>query len=239
MSRREDLDRFYELLHELEDRVGGTKLLTDPHANRDLPQRGVYFFFEPGEYREDGRTPRVVRVGTHAVSEGSRTTLWNRLSQHRGQLRGGGGNHRGSIFRLHVGTALINRGLADAAPGVQWGSPRRPAAEELRQAERRIEEMVSQYIRSMPFLWVAVEDPPGRNSDRKVIEANAIGLLSNLGRPPIDPPSPNWLGRWADREAVRESGLWNVDHVDEGYDPAFLDLLERYIKATPVGRWRG
>jgi len=237
MGRREDLDRFYELLHELEERVGGTRLLADPHVNRGLPERGVYFFFEPGEYREDGHTPRVVRVGTHAVSEGSRTTLWNRLSQHRGRLRGGGGNHRGSIFRLHVGTALLNRGLAEAAPGLQWGSRSRPAAEELRQAERRVEEMVSQYIRSMPFLWVAVEDPPGKASARKVIEANAIGLLSNFGREPIDPPSPNWLGRWADRPSVRESGLWNVDHVDEEYDPVFLDLLERYVKATSVGRW--
>lgn len=239
MGRREDLDRFYKLMHELEDRVGGKRLLSDPYLSQVLPRRGVYFFFEPGEYREDGDTPRVVRVGTHAVSAGSQTTLWNRLSQHRGRLRGGGGNHRGSIFRRHVGTALLNRGLADAAAGAQWGSPRRPAEGALREAERRVEAMVSQYIRSMPFLWVAVEDPPGKASHRKVIEANAIGLLSNLGREPVDPPSPGWLGRWADRPAVRESGLWNVNHVDEGYDPGFLDLLERYITATSVGRWRG
>lgn len=238
MSRRDDLDRFYALLHELEERVGGARLLSDPAANRGLPLRGVYFIFEPGEYREDGRTPRVVRVGTHAVSRGSRTTLWQRLSRHRGQLRGGGGNHRGSIFRLHVGTALLNRGLVDAAAGVRWGSSRRPKEEELRQAERRLEGMVSRYIQSMSFLWVAVEDPPGKDSDRKVIEVNAIGLLSYLGRPPLDPPSPSWLGRSADREAVRESGLWNVNHVDGGYDPAFLDLLERYIRATSLGRRR-
>lgn len=238
MRRREHLDRFYELLHELEVRVGGARLLSDPHARWDLPRRGVYFFFEPGEFREDGRTPRVVRVGTHAVVEGSQTTLWKRLSQHRGSLRGGGGNHRGSIFRLHVGTALLNRGLVDVAASVQWGSSRRPSEPELREAERHVEQMVSQHIRSMPILWVAVEDPPSKTSDRKVIEANAIGLLSNWGRDPVDPPSAGWLGRWAARPAVRESGLWNVEHVDGGYDPAFLDLLERYVKATSVGRWR-
>lgn len=238
MSRRRDLDRFYELLQELEARVGGARLLSDRQAGRDLPQRGVYFFFEPGEFREDRRTYRVVRVGTHAVSPGSQTTLWKRLSQHRGTLRGGGGNHRGSIFRLHVGAALLNHGLADAAAGVQWGNPHRPPEGELREAERRIEQMVSQYIRSMPFLWVAVEDPPGRNSDRKVIEANVIGLLSNRGRPPIDPPSAGWLGHWSVNPAVRESGLWNVDHVDEGYDPAFLHLLEKYVEATCPRRWR-
>jgi hypothetical protein len=238
MKRRADLDRFYELLHELERRVGGARLLADEDAGEGLPQRGVYFFFEPGEYREDGKTPRVVRVGTHAVSEGSRTTLWHRLAQHRGRLGSGGGNHRGSIFRLHVGTALLNRGLATAAAAAQWGSAHRPTALELREAERQVEQAVSQYIRAMPFLWVAVDDPPSKQSDRKVIEANAIGLLSNLGRDPVDPPSTSWLGHWADRPAVRGSGLWNVNHVDEGYDPSFLSLLERYIKATSPGRWR-
>jgi hypothetical protein len=54
----------------------------------------------------------IVRVGTHALETGSQTTLWKRLSQHRGQARSGSGNHRGSIFRLIVGTALIHN-----APG--------------------------------------------------------------------------------------------------------------------------
>ena len=228
--RREDLDRFYELLHELEKRIGGVRYLADAGARKGLPQRGVYFFFEPGEYREDGKTPRVVRVGTHAVSEGSSSTLWGRLAQHRGRLTGGGGNHRGSIFRLHVGTALLNRGMATAAAAVQWGSSHRPPEGELREAERLVEQAVSQYIRAMPFLWLAVEDPPSKTSDRKRIETGSIALLSNLGREPVDPASPGWLGRWADRELVRGSGLWNVNHVDEEYEPSFLLLLEQYIR---------
>jgi hypothetical protein len=233
MGRRDDLERFYALLHDLELRTGGPRLLSDEDSKRGLPQRGVYFFFEPGETREDGTTPRVVRVGTHAVSDGSKTTLWQRLSQHRGRLGGshpGGGNHRGSIFRLHVGTALLNRGMADAAAALNWGTAHKPADDGLRQAERQVEAMVSQYIRAMPFLWLAVEDAPSKVSDRKVIEGNAIALLSNLGREPIDPPSSNWMGHWADRPAVRDSGLWNVDHVTEEYDPRFLDLLASYIR---------
>jgi len=231
MGRIEDLNRFYELLGRLEQRVGGRRRLGDPDCRVGLPKRGVYFFFEPGEYREDGVTPRVVRVGTHAVSEGSKTTLWNRLSQHRGRLGGahaGGGNHRGSIFRLHVGTAF--RGLGSAAAAVQWGASHRPTDEQVLAAEHQLEALVSEYIRTMPFLWVEVDDPPGKGSHRKVIEANAIGLLSNWGRPAIDLPSKGWLGHSADREAVRRSGLWNVDHVTEPYDPAFLQLLEGYIR---------
>ena len=240
MGRRDDLDRFYALLQELALRTGGPRLLSDGNCKDGLPQRGVYFFFEPGELRADGKTPRVVRVGTHAVSDGSKTNLWNRLSQHRGRVGGshaGGGNHRGSIFRLHVGTALLNRGLASAIPAQHWGSPNRQEDPLQRAAEHRVEQEVSQYIRTMPFLWLAVDDPPTKHSDRKVIEANAIALLSNYRRVPMDPASSRWLGCWADREAVRNSDLWNVDHVAEEYNPAFLPLLQRYVITTaPIGR---
>jgi hypothetical protein len=110
-ERRRDIDRLYALLADLRGRVGDYKYLRDSNGRMSWPKRGVYFMFEVGELRDDGRTLRVVRVGTHAVSTGSRTTLWKRLSQHRGPLTGarsGGGNHRGSVFRLHVGCALLN-----------------------------------------------------------------------------------------------------------------------------------
>ena len=63
------------------------------------PQRGVYFFRESSEDRSDtGSDPRIVRVGTHALKDGSGTKLWTRLSQHKGHPSTGGGNHRGSVF---------------------------------------------------------------------------------------------------------------------------------------------
>jgi hypothetical protein len=31
---------------------------------------------------------------------------------------------------------------------------------------------------------------------------------------------------------MRESGLWNSNHVDETYDPGFLDLFEAAIQET-------
>lgn len=232
MGRREDLDHFYTLLHRLEQKIGGRRRLADDGCKEALPHRGVYFFFEPGEFRGDGTTPRVVRVGTHAVSAGAKSTLWSRLRDHRGHVRGshaGGGNHRASIFRFHVGTALLERGVGTPADHLHWVAQRRPKDERMREAERRIEVAVSQHIRAMPFLWLEVDDPSSKQSNRKLIEANAIGLLSNRGRPGIDTPSPDWMGRWADHPAVRESGLWNVDHVDVAYDPGFLTLLAEYI----------
>ena len=108
-NQQEDTDAFYRLLDELRTRVGGSRKLKDCSASTGWPRHGVYFFFEDGEVRVNG-TPRVVRVGTHALTSTSSTTLWNRLSNHRGNIGGsnpGGGNHRGSIFREHIGTALL------------------------------------------------------------------------------------------------------------------------------------
>lgn len=232
MGRRDDLDRFYTLLTLLEQKNGPRRVLVDEACRSGLPRRGVYFFFEAGEFREDGCTPRVVRVGTHAVSENAKTRLWSRLSQHRGRLGGphaGGGNHRASVFRRHLGTALMGQCTDGTLSAQQWGSKLRPVDERLREAEHTVELAVSQYIRAMPFLWMEVDDPPSKQSHRKLIEANAIGLLSNRQRPLVDNASPEWLGHWASDPAIRESGLWNVDHVDDVYDPEFLWLLFEYI----------
>lgn len=75
MSRREDLNEFYRILDELQQRVGGCRRLQECAGKSGWPERGVYFFFEDGEFREDQKTLRVVRVGTHAITATSRTTL--------------------------------------------------------------------------------------------------------------------------------------------------------------------
>src|SRR4051812_17271555 len=219
MARLDDLDRFYVLMAALAERCGGVRTLAACSRASGWPQRGVYFFFEPGELREDGVTPRVVRVGTHGLRPSS-STLWGRLAQHRGNTGGsnpGGGNHRGSIFRLHVGTALLNTGEWPTSVRGTWGD-KSSASREIKAGEDGLERAVSSYIGALPFLWVAVDDPPSSASERGVIEAGSIGLLSNLGVPAIDAPSSSWLGHSADRVAVRDSGLWNVNHVQGGYN---------------------
>lgn len=229
--RRTDLDDFYDLLQGLGDRVGGPRRLRDCSGQMTWPQKGLYFFFEEGELRENEETPRVVRVGTHALSETSRTTLWRRLAQHRGTPGGslpGGGNHRGSIFRLHVGTALLARDGMDKAISLTWGD-KSSASLATRQAEYLLEREVSSYIGNMPFLWLSVPGAGGPGNDRDFLERNSIALLSNFERPPVDPPSSGWLGMQASRPAIRLSGLWNVNHVEKVHVPDFLDRLAKAI----------
>jgi hypothetical protein len=80
----------------------------------------------------------------------------------------------------------------------------------------------------MPFLWISVSDAPSPKSDRAYLELNCIALLSNFEKPPIDPPSPNWLGLQSGERTIRESGLWNTDHVEKSYDPGLLEKLGAY-----------
>lgn len=230
MSRRDDIERFYDLLDELVARVGGPRRLAFCTAKTGWPSQGVYFFFEDGEVCDDGRL-RVVRVGTHALVPGSRTTLWQRLSQHRGQVGGrrpGHGDHRGSDFRWHVGTALLAKGDYPDAVGRSW--LRSKVSREELEAEYPVERAVSAQIGSMPLLWVAVPDRADGGSDRGMIERNAAALLSAPGV--AARPSSRWLGSSAAHPQVPACGLWNVNHVDEPYDPRFLDVLSRYVRRT-------
>lgn len=229
IGRRDLLDKLYELLADLEKRCGGRRRLANCDGAMAWPARGVYFFFEDGECREDG-TPRVVRVGTHALRPSS-TTLWRRLAQHKGNVGGArpaGGNHRGSIFRLHVGTALLARGDWPVAISNSWGKGA-TATGAVRAEEHLLEHAVSAYIGAMPFLWVAVDDAPGPASDRGIIEAGTIALLSNYDCPPIDPPSAGWLGHSAASPQVRASGLWNANHVREHTSGRVLDVLSEHV----------
>jgi hypothetical protein len=80
-----------------------------------------------------------------------------------------------------------------------------------------------------------VDDPPGRDSHRGLVERGAIGLLSLRANPAADPPSANWLGLHALASEIRTSGLWNVNHVDEPHDQGFLEVFDAHVEAALRG----
>lgn len=99
--------------------------------------------------------------------------------------------------------------------------------EQVKSLEQPVEQVVSKMLGAMKLLWIPIEDAPGPGSLRGYIERNSIALLSNYRGTAIDPPSGNWLGRLSNREKVKQSGLWNSNHVDEVYEPTFLNVLDR------------
>lgn len=239
MARPVDLDRFYGLLDDLERRVGGARKLKNCTGYMDWPERAVYFFLEPGETRESSNQLRVTRVGTHAVSEKANRSLWDRLKEHYGTGSGSenyphGGSHRASVYRKAVGGAFIEKhDLHDDYP--DWDRSWRKIDRErsvVKEEEYVLQRRVSAYIREQPFLWVEVDDEPSADSDRKFVERNAIALLSNYDRQPIDPRDDCWLGRCSPRRKIRTSGLWNGNHADEQHDAGFLDRFEDALSDT-------
>ena len=227
IHRERDVERLYRSLHKLESSLGGKRLMSKCRGSQQWPNSGVYIFFEPGESRTNISDPRIVRVGTHGVSRGSKTTLWNRLRTHRGTCEGLG-NHRSSIFRLHVGSALSAR--TPTVKITSWGVGQTADAE-IRKGEQDLERKVSAHIGAMSILWLAIEDLASPSSDRAFIERNLIGLLvGNTG--PSDPPSKKWLGRFSHHDRIRFSGLWNLDFLDYPSSPDFLDIFEEYVRIT-------
>jgi len=195
----------------------------------NLPDSGVYVFFDLEERRLiEPSALRIVRVGTHRVAAGSRATLRDRLRTHLGSASGGG-NHRSSIFRLHVGRALMARD--GRSQPKSWGSTSIPTAAAQRAREAELEAEVSSYIGN---LRVAIIDVPGdasKHNERAYLEQNLIALISN-GYRPLDPASHNWLGLKSDRKEIRGSGLWNVNHTAQTYQQTFLPLLNYYVART-------
>ena len=74
--------------------------------------------------------------------------------------------------------------------------------------------------------------PAGRIKRPRPHRAQRHRTLEPRARARRRPP----LGARSDRERVRASGLWNNNHVDEGYDPAFLDEMAALVDAERRSR---
>jgi hypothetical protein len=86
-----------------------------------------------------------------------------------------------------------------------WDDRRSSAPADVRAGELALEREVSKTIGAMRCLWLCIDDEPGHQSERGYIERNAIALLSNYGKEPLDPASPTWLGHCCNRPRVRGS----------------------------------
>lgn len=218
---------FFNVMLQLWIAQSGGRKVAEMNGRQPWPSRGVYFVLEGRKIGSD-RMPRIVRVGTHAVSQGSKTTLWNRLSTHRGTTAGIG-SHRSSIFRLHVGRAWSRFDNSKIWPD-SWAKGQSASAD-IRLDEGPLEQIVSEVIGAMHVVWLDIDDEPGAASERAYIERNAIGLLSRLGllsgRADID-----WLSSYSSDWRIAASGLWNLSHTLRIPDPDFIKRLTAAVERT-------
>lgn len=233
VRRAELASQLYELLHR-QIQAGIMAPLSDVLERRDLPQKGVYIFCDKSEVSKlRPGVPRVVRIGTHAVSAGSRSTLRSRLRTHIGS-GSGTGSHRSSIFRLHVGQSLIARNLLHAKYP-HWGKGS-TAPSEIRIPEHDLEREVSEYIGKLLVTTLPLVDDSGPNSGRAHIEKALVALFTeNMDF--LEESGPTWLGRLSSRPLLQSSGMWNVQHVGAALDMKSLKLamnvLERPLLKKP------
>lgn len=97
---RQAIEVFYALIRSL-------PCLDHQTPRKQLPRNGVYVFLEQGEPVRclNMVTDRVVRVGTHRTDSRFRS----RIRQHYGNVRSLRGNKNASVFRKHLGGALLKR----------------------------------------------------------------------------------------------------------------------------------
>ncbi|MGE5390764.1 MAG: hypothetical protein ACM3PE_06835 [Deltaproteobacteria bacterium] len=227
MQRFYDLQSLYEFLRVLDEKLG-KHYLNECNQRMNWPHHGVYFFFENGELRDNEIEPRVVRVGVSNSIRDNKSGLWDRLRQTRGSIKGqhaGGGDHRVSDFRAHVGNALLHRDNIDCST---WDASTSNAV--VRRQEYPLEIEVSDVIAAMPFLWVSTDYARNPLVTSQMIRNNSIALLSNYNQKPRDKASAKWLGNYCGNRMVRQSGLWHSEHVGDKYDPLFLNTMSKLVR---------
>jgi hypothetical protein len=193
-------------------------LFSYPFDNSALPKNGIYFFYEKGEIGTHfGSKLRIVRVGTHRDGNfKSRITEHFLLDDRKMQFTADQPPpHDRSIFRKHLGRALLNR-TADPYLAVwELDFITRRGRDENRHLrdiskEIEIEREVTRILRqNFSFRFIEIGDQAQRMG-AEGLERALIGTLAGCG---LCRASPEWLGNHSPKAQVRKSGLWLVQHL--------------------------
>ena len=185
-----------------------------------LPRQGLYFFYEDGEVTSHTGKPRIVRVGTH----GPNRTLKQRLRDHYN------GNREGSIFRKELGSALLKRSGASEDQIREWRKKRKLSRSwyTFEKIERQVGEMLTVKF-SFKALSVNTEE------ERRHLEETIIATLAACFE---CQPLNDWLGRFAWKETITNSGLWNdrFVHSSARLTRQQLIRLQELVKRTKAGK---
>lgn len=176
--------------------VNGLKRYKYPFDSSELPENGIYVFFEKGETYKG--KDRIVRVGTHT----GQNNLRSRIEQHLCNE-----NKDRSIFRKNIGKAILNKDN-DSFLG-QWNIDLTTKAAKEKYASKidkekmiEVEKQVTQYMRENLSFSVL---PIDKKEERLQYEEFIIRSVSANKK---CKPSENWLGNYSPEEKIRSSGMW-------------------------------
>jgi hypothetical protein len=206
-----------QFLHERLMRLPRFKAKYDP---QEIPENGLYFVFERGEAAHDGE--RIVRVGTHT----GQNNLSKRLKEHLYTM-----NKDRSIFRKHVGRCILTR--RDDPFLETWDidlTTRQARAKFEHVVDKKrlgeVEQEVSDYMNdNFSFVVLRVDD----KADRLAAESGILSVIADCGGCRA---SDSWLGQYHPNAAIRGSGLWNIQGLNDA--PITQAFAERLISAEAL-----
>jgi hypothetical protein len=226
-----------ELCKWLHEQLEELPLIKFPFDLEQLPENGIYFFYEDGEvWGHGGNKLRIVRVGTHRNGN-----FRSRINEHyllnKDYLNFDESNPKPSdrsIFRKNIGRALLNKNKDSyleiwnidfmEKKNVELWKSKRDIGK-----ERRLEEMITKIIRErFSFRFIVLDDQVERMGS-KGLESSLIGTLSHCK---LCRPSADWLGNYSSIEKIKESGLWLVQHlknkpINENDKKIILDAIRK------------
>lgn len=224
MERRAAINRLYDILSDNIAKRGRHEFSTfsssrSLYSNPDLNQPGIYFIFEPTEFREDGVTQRVVYIGITKTG-----CLFTRLERH--SRDSDESNWHGYVFEA----VARSEGKVEFTPffSKYWNEIPDVHYVGMRAFEF---DAVLPSIRKMSCTWLPVSEQEMRHK----LERGAIALLSNLHcadqNSAVDAASSAWLGSQLTTPCAK-SGLWNRNHIGEqALETSWLDELEKLVGA--------
>ncbi|SFI86960.1 hypothetical protein SAMN04487775_107134 [Treponema bryantii] len=168
---------------------------------KDIPENGVYVFFEKGEKYQG--MDRIVRVGTHT----GESQLKSRLQQHLINE-----NKDRSIFRRNIGRAILNKNNDDFLKKWNLDLTTRENKEKYSSQidfsyQKSIEKLVSKYMQeNFSFSVVSIND----KAERLAYESY---LIHTISADASCRQSDSWLGNSSPVTKIRDSGLWLVNEL--------------------------
>lgn len=185
----DDLKIAYDEIHKVLNDLPRYTYLGNGEFWSAIPKGGgVYIIFEKGE--KYGCYDRITRVGKAEKS------LLSRLKQHFVRE-----DKDHSIFRKHVGRALLNK---KGLPLDDWNKKgvKVPV----------VEKEVSEYLKENATFCVI---PLADKNEICILEKTLIEVLAAFNRSYLAASgktiqSDNWLGNYSVSQKIKTSGLWNV-----------------------------
>jgi hypothetical protein len=181
----------------LHDQLDFLRLFRYPFIKEELPDNGIYFFYEEGEtWGHGGDNPRIVRIGTHKKDKNFQKRMCKHFSHRR----------RESVFRRNIGSALLKKNHDPYL--ATWEKNGKVLN---KSKEHGLEKDITVILENkFSFRFIIVPEKEMRVGPEG-LERYLIGTVAKCD---LCIPSSDWLGKNFPKDEIRRR-LWLTEHINE------------------------